>query len=324
MRREKLAAILAGSLSLVGVMGSPGRATPGPAPPASGASSDGAFPAPDGDTKAARRAHLAGLEARQRGDFPAALAFFAEAWSHKHHWEIAVNLGEAEMETGRYREALLHLTFALEERGFLDRSPDLVAEERARIDGWLAEARAQLARASGAAASAAPTASAPAATSASGAPTSASPTDAPLSSAWMITVGAGSGAAVLGILAATLMHGMATAQIGGVRSSLASLPGEAGDPASIRCAGEAAQAVCDANAGRLREADALQTAGNLTLLAAGAVAAGTLVLALVGPRRAAPGGEGAARASTGATSVRLAVAPARDGAAVGLYLSGAF
>ncbi|MEZ4310389.1 MAG: hypothetical protein R3F14_20295 [Polyangiaceae bacterium] len=58
---------------------------------------------------------------------------------HKRHWEIAVNLGEAEMRIGRYEAAVEHLSLALNDPGFARRSKTHVDSERQPISEWIAE-----------------------------------------------------------------------------------------------------------------------------------------------------------------------------------------
>src|SRR5262249_25066985 len=106
--------------------------------------STGTARADDDGTAAARAAHLRGIAARKRGDFAAAYENFLSAWQKKRHWEIALNLGEAEMKLGKYEDAVQHLTFALSDPGFSARSPDLVTKEREEVSGWIEEASSRV------------------------------------------------------------------------------------------------------------------------------------------------------------------------------------
>lgn len=225
-------------------------------------------PAPDpaAETAAARAAHLRGLDAREKGDWPAAREAFLEAWSHKHHWEIAVNLGEAEVRLGEYEEARGHLDFARSDPGFLDRSPELVAEESKQISAWIAEADAKIAEARKRAA--------------------APPPPAPRR-AWPWIVGVGGGLFATAAVSGGVMMAMANGKVGEVTASLQALPGKSGDPASVRCDGSAAAATCGANEERLRSADSMQSAATALFATAGVVAAATTVLAVVWPERRA-------------------------------------
>jgi hypothetical protein len=78
-----------------------------PASPASPAS-----PAPDAALDMEARDHyLAGARALDAGRHQEAYPLLLEAWNLKKHFLIAVNLGIAELELGRYRDAAEHLAY---------------------------------------------------------------------------------------------------------------------------------------------------------------------------------------------------------------------
>jgi hypothetical protein len=225
----------------------------------------GQAPAPAGKdaTAAARAAHERGLAARQRRDWPAAHAALVEAWGHKRHWEIAVNLGEAEMELGRYEDAAEHLTFAMNEPGFLRRSPELVEAERSQISSWLKEAEAKIeAHRSRRAA----------------------PPDRAQPRPWAWIAGVGGGMSVLGLVSGGALFAAAEGKVDEVTTSLRALPGQTGAPASVRCAG-AGEVTCRLNEDRLRSADSMQQAATTLFVTAGAVALAATVLAVLWPDR---------------------------------------
>lgn len=254
------------SLALLGGGGRALAQAPRPGAPAAQAGDTG--------TAAARAAHERGLAARARGDWPAAYAAFVEAWERKHHWEIAVNLGEAEMVLGKYEDAVEHLSFAAGEPGFQRRSPDLVDVERQQISAWLESARGKIeARRRAAAAVPAP------------APEEGPPpasTAAPRT--WLWIAGVGAGLSATGIVSGATALAMSGGKVGEVEASLRGLPGNPGDPASVRCAGAAA-ATCHANEDRLRSADSLRSAATALFVTAGAVALTATVLAVLWPDR---------------------------------------
>ncbi len=225
----------------------------------------------DAGTAAARAAHERGLAARARGDWPAAYAAFVEAWEHKHHWEIAVNLGEAEMVLGKYEDAVAHLSFAAGEPGFQGRSPHLVEAERQQISAWLEAARGKIEARR-------PAAAAP------GPDEGPSPASTTAPRTWLWIAGVGASLSATGIVSGAAALAMAGGKVGEVEASLRGLPGNPGDPASVRCAGAAA-ATCDANEDRLRSADSMRSAATALFVTAGAVALTTTVLAVLWPDR---------------------------------------
>lgn len=224
------------------------------------------------ETAAARAAHLRGLAAREKGDWPEAYSAFLEAWTHKHHWEIAVNLGEAEMRQAKYEDARSHLLFARAEPGFLERSPELVTEETRQIDAWVADADAKIAAARERAAR-------------ERAARERAAREAPPRRPWPWIVGVGGGLFATAVVSGGVMTAMANGKVAEVDASLQALPGKTGDPASVRCDGAAAAATCGANQERLRSADSMQSAATGLFVTAGVVAAATAVLAVAWPER---------------------------------------
>ena len=271
-----------------------------PAPPPSAAPAHSTAPAPssatgsaDGAATIARAAHLRGLAAREDDDWHRARAAFEEAWAHKRHWEIAINLGEAEMRTSRYEEAIEHLRFVLHEAGFLDRSSELVEKEKATVLQWLAEARTKL-EAQRAAKALPPMAAPP-------------PPAPPPSRTWQLGVGVGVGLTVAGVVTSAVLLASAASKIDGVKASLEAMPGRPGDPGSVRCQG-VGEAVCTSNVERLRSADAMQAAGGGVLVTSGLIAAATVVISALGMKR----------------SGAIMAAPAAGRGTVGLAVVGAW
>ena len=241
---------------------------------------------PDGATAAARAAHERGLDAREKGDWPAAYEAFLSAWGHKRHWEIAVNLGEAEMQLGKYEDAVEHLSFTLKEPGFLQRSPQLVQSETAQISAWIADAESKL-RARRAAEV---------------------KVGSPPPRPWIWIAGAGAGLTTVSLVSGSILYAMAQSRVGEVNASLGTLPGQSGDPASVRCAGDASS-TCRINRDRLRAADSMQSAGTGLFVTAGLVAAATAAAVVLWSDRRERG---------------PVVAPVVSATGAGLSLSGAW
>lgn len=215
-------------------------------------------------TAAARAAHERGLAAREKGDWQAARESFLEAWGHKRHWEIAVNLGEAEMKLGRWDDAVLHLSFVVADPGFLKRSPQLVEQERKQISAWLTEAESKI--------------------EARRRASEEERTDTAPPRRWVWIAGTFAGLAAVSLVSGGVVHAMAQGQVGEVAASLQTLPGQTGDPAAVRCAGDA-DATCRLNVERLRSADSMQSAATALFVTAGALAAATAALAVLWPSR---------------------------------------
>src|SRR5262245_42217509 len=83
-------------------------------PPASTAPVDAKGPtAPSSTTDAEARAfHLRGVDHIDKGEWQEAYDALKEAWNRKRYWKIAMALGWAELELGKVRAAIDHLTFA--------------------------------------------------------------------------------------------------------------------------------------------------------------------------------------------------------------------
>lgn len=90
----------------------------------------------DAETK---RLYDEGVKAAGRGQWEQARQAFLEAWERKPHYQIAANLGRAELKAGKPRAAVEHLGY------FLREAPEDVApEDRAQAEALLAEARGQV------------------------------------------------------------------------------------------------------------------------------------------------------------------------------------
>jgi hypothetical protein len=86
-------------------------------------------------TDKARELYNAGSTALLKGRWGEAHANLFAAWSLKKHHQIAGNLGAAEMQLGRYREAAEHLLYYLRE------APTTKEKERKSAQAFLTEAR---------------------------------------------------------------------------------------------------------------------------------------------------------------------------------------
>lgn len=108
-------------------------ATSIPAPPAH------AQPASTPETDRARELHRAGDVAFKAGKLEEARTAYLAAWALKKHWQIATNLGDAELRTGRPRDAAEHLAFALRE------GSEMSAAQRDGVRRALEDAKTQVA-----------------------------------------------------------------------------------------------------------------------------------------------------------------------------------
>jgi tetratricopeptide (TPR) repeat protein len=114
------------------------KAPPAKAPPSGKASPAGAAPSADPDARARTR-FKEGVAFAKKGEWQRAYTAFIESWDHKNHPQIALNLGRAEMEIGKYRDSVTHLRYFVDNADPKD--PDLkLARE------WLAEAEKKVAR----------------------------------------------------------------------------------------------------------------------------------------------------------------------------------
>lgn len=95
--------------------------------------------APPPDVATVTRHYEQGQEAARKKQWPQARQSFLEAWKLRPHYQIAANLGRAELMTGAYRDAAEHLAY------FLREAPaDVGAEDRAQARQWLDEAKAKI------------------------------------------------------------------------------------------------------------------------------------------------------------------------------------
>lgn len=93
---------------------------------------------PSADAAAlARRYYEDGVAAAQEKEWVKAYNAFLEAWRLKQHWQIAVNLGQAELRLGKNPDAAEHLAFYLREASELQ--PDDVKQ----ASSWLEQARSK-------------------------------------------------------------------------------------------------------------------------------------------------------------------------------------
>lgn len=95
-------------------------------------------PLPVGQTTDAAHYYKEGVEAAKGAAWPEAYRSFLAAWSIKRHYQIAANLGRAELRLGKYRDAAEHLAYFLREASAV--SP----EERRMAQAMLDEAQAHV------------------------------------------------------------------------------------------------------------------------------------------------------------------------------------
>lgn len=67
---------------------------------------------PDQATLTARARFSEAVPLMKQARWKDAYPLLIEAWKHKQHWQIGLNLGRTELEIGKYRDAVEHLTFA--------------------------------------------------------------------------------------------------------------------------------------------------------------------------------------------------------------------
>ncbi len=94
--------------------------------------------APGDPAVLARRYYEDGVAAAEAKEWEKAYLAFTEAWKIKQHWQIAVNLGQAELQLGKHRDAAEHLDFFLREA--TEQHPEDVARARA----WFQQAKAKI------------------------------------------------------------------------------------------------------------------------------------------------------------------------------------
>jgi len=79
-----------------------------------------------------------GVTAAVQGRWEEARTAFLEAWRLKQHWQIAVNLGQAELNVGKSRDAAEHLSY------FLREATGIGPADRKHAEEMLAQARAKV------------------------------------------------------------------------------------------------------------------------------------------------------------------------------------
>lgn len=124
--RAAIAPILLGASLLLAQAAAPAFAQPRPAkaPPAQ------ADPAAE-----ARARFNEGVAFAKKQQWQKAYAAFAEAWKLKTHPQIALNLGRAEMEVGKNRDAVAHLQLVVDHAEAADADRRLAREWLAELDG---------------------------------------------------------------------------------------------------------------------------------------------------------------------------------------------
>ncbi len=85
----------------------------------------------------ARRYYEDGVAAAQEKEWVKAYNAFLEAWRLKQHWQIAVNLGQAELRLGKNPEAAEHLGY------YLRQATELHPEDVKQASAWLEQARSR-------------------------------------------------------------------------------------------------------------------------------------------------------------------------------------
>jgi len=80
-----------------------------------------------------------GVAFAKKGEWEKAYQAFQSAWKLREHWQIAANLGRAELMTGRHVAAAEHLSF------FLREAKDISGPDRAAVQKLLNEAKQRIA-----------------------------------------------------------------------------------------------------------------------------------------------------------------------------------
>jgi len=118
---------------------SPSGAAPPPAA-ASGVAPPPAAASGPADASGQARAHFSeGVALAKQSQWQRAYVAFHAAWTLKEHPQIALNLGRAEMEIGKYRDAIAHFQYCITRSEAGD--PDAVLAR-----GWIVEARSKVAK----------------------------------------------------------------------------------------------------------------------------------------------------------------------------------
>lgn len=76
-----------------------------------------------------------GVDAAKKNDWPKAYESFLAAWKIKEHYQIAANLGRAEIKMGKHRDAVEHLAY------FLREAQGVSADDRKKAQDLLTEAK---------------------------------------------------------------------------------------------------------------------------------------------------------------------------------------
>ena len=79
-----------------------------------------------------------GVKAAKAGQWDKARTFYLHAWSVQKHWQIAANLGLAEANAGKHRDAAEHLSY------FLREAPNVTAGDRKKTQELIDKARTKV------------------------------------------------------------------------------------------------------------------------------------------------------------------------------------
>jgi tetratricopeptide (TPR) repeat protein len=91
------------------------------------------------DAAKARERFTQGVAFAKKNDWKNAYAAFLEAWKLKEHPQVALNLGRAELETGKYQDAIEHLRYCIDQSPAGD--PDITLAR-----DWLVQAEKKAAK----------------------------------------------------------------------------------------------------------------------------------------------------------------------------------
>jgi len=94
---------------------------------------------PDPTKSATQLLYNEGVAFAKKGEWEKAYQAFLSAWKLREHWQIAANLGRAELMTGRHVAAAEHLSF------FLREAKDITGPDRAAVQKLLNEAKQRIA-----------------------------------------------------------------------------------------------------------------------------------------------------------------------------------
>lgn len=99
-----------------------------------------AQPVPDADAVAkAEEAFIRGKALAKNKDLPGAYGAYIEAWKYRQTHDIAANLGGAELDLGKYRDAAEHLAFSARTA-----PPSATQQQREFVDELLKKAKAEV------------------------------------------------------------------------------------------------------------------------------------------------------------------------------------